>query len=186
MRSYNSTILFQDVLTFNCCKTAKVQDSFEFFIVLGIHNFVNSWCGCGKTAWCDARIDISKWIFIAIDVHSKLLPESFSMAGYWKFHLKIQKCCFEKYCKSISFASFLFNKLTFCFVSLASHQPIWLWRSLNGEDFYTYLFFNKPNKLLVGPTQHHFFSQFWAVEKKIQIWKWSISLALIGSDWLFG
>ena len=208
-------------------KLAQNSKSTRFiwvFMVLGIRNFVNSWCGCGKTAWCDARIDISKWIFIAIDVHFKPLPESFSMAGFGKFHLKIKKCvlinnqfvtanqqttnlvflnffheifsvekenklfigpklrkiCFRpiksllsfstaqteksswkklgktklvvwwidvtnkiNYCKAIRFASFLFNKLFFWFMYLASHQPIWLWRTLNGEDFYT--------KLLIGP-----------------------------------
>ena len=73
-------------------QNSKIARFIWVFIVLGTHNFVNSWCGCGKTAWCDARIDISKWIFIAIDVHFKPLPESFSVAGYGKFHLKIKKC----------------------------------------------------------------------------------------------
>ena len=118
------------------------------FIVLGIHNFVNSWCGCGKTAWCDARIDISKWIFIAIDVHFKPLPESFSIAGYGKFHLRINKCFL------INTANLFFIKLSFCFMSLAPHQPIWLWQSLNGEDFGKYLFFNWPKQ-----TSHWFSTQ---------------------------
>ena len=82
--------IFNTALTVRSTQKQKATRFIWVFIVLGIHNFVNSWCGCGKTAWCDARIDISKWIFIAIDVHFKPLPEKLSIAGYEKFHLKLR------------------------------------------------------------------------------------------------
>ena len=60
-----------------------------------------------------------------------------------------------------------FNKLTSFFVLC-----LWQW----SEDFYiTYLFFNWPK-----PRKHHFFSQFWAVEKKFKFESGQFSLALFG------
>ena len=147
--------------------------------MLGIHNCVNSWCGCGKTAWCDARIDISKWIFIAIDVHFKPLPERFSMAGYGKFHLKIKKCVLINTTNLLGLPVFFSTSWLFVFclwhlISQFGYDEVWI-----VMIFIAIFQLTKTNFLLVLENTTSFLS-FEQLQKKSKFDCSQFSLALFG------